>query len=40
MSRVVVAEPQTWGNSSDYDNVGANGEDKIMERSERADIRW
>ena len=40
MSRVVVPESQPWENGSDYDNVGANGGDKIMERSERADRRW
>ena len=40
MSRVVVAESQPWENGSGYDNVGAIGGDKIMERSERADRRW
>ena len=29
----------TWENGSNYDNVGANGGDKIMKRSERADRR-
>ena len=37
MSRVVVAEFQPWENVSGYNNVGANGGGKIMERSERAD---
>ena len=40
MSRVVVQESEPWENSSDYHNVGANGGDKIMERSERADRQW
>ena len=40
MSRVVVQESQSRENGSDYDNVAANGGDKIMERSERADRRW
>lgn len=35
MSRVVVPESQPCENSSDYDNVGASGADKIMERSLR-----
>ena len=40
MSRVVVPESQPLENSSNYDNVGVNGGDKIMERSKRADRRW
>ena len=41
MSHVAVAESQSpWENDSDYGNVGANGGDKIMERSKRADRRW
>ena len=40
MSCVVVPESQPWENSSNYDNVGANGGDKIMERSKRGDRLW
>ena len=40
MSCVVVQESQPCENSSDYDNVGTNGGDRIMERNERADRRW
>ena len=40
MSRVVVPESQPWQNGNDYDSVGTNGGNKIMERSERADRRW
>ena len=39
MSRVVVPESQPWENGSDYDNVGTNGEDKIM-KSKRANRQW
>ena len=39
MSRVVVQESQLCENGSDYDNVGANVGDKVMERSEKADRR-
>ena len=37
MSRMVESQP--WEKGSDYDNAGANAEDKIMERSESADRR-
>ena len=40
MSHVTAPEFQPWENGSDYDNVGANGGDKFMERSERADRQW
>ena len=40
MSRVFIAECQPWENGSNYDNVGTNGGNKIMERSEKADRRW
>ena len=40
MSLVVVRESQPWENGNNYDNVGANGGDKIIERSERADRGW
>ena len=40
ISRMVVPESQPWENGSDYGNVGANGGDKIMERSVRADRGW
>ena len=45
---MAVLESQPWENGSDYDNVrdkimemfGANGRDKIMERSERDERQW
>ena len=40
MSGVIVPESQPRENGSDYDNVGANDGDKIMESNERADRRW
>ena len=33
MSRVVVSDSKPWENGSEYDNVGANGGDKIMEEA-------
>ena len=40
MSLMVIPDSQSWEKGSDYDNVGANRGDKIMEISERADRRW
>ena len=36
---MVVPKSQFWGSDNDYDNVGANGGYKIIERSERAERR-
>ena len=36
MLPVIVSESQPWEKGTNYDNVGANGGGKIIERSERA----